>query len=237
LKIDKSPSKIAQMFDNVAFRYDLMNDLMTGFSHRITRRRALKLIPEYKNLPFYALDLATGTGDFIFLLKRYFKEACITTGLDFSPKMLAIAKSRASKAHLSVKFLLGNILQLPFESNSFEICTIGYGIRNVNDMLQGLREIYRVTKHKGTLLIVEATPPQNKQLRAGSTFYFSKVVPLVAKMISPSATAYKYFAESVKTFPIAPDFAKLMRKAGWRRVTFYPVFFGTVTIFQGFKTT
>ena len=235
MKLDKSSEVISQMFDMVAPRYDLMNDLMTGFSHKMTREFALKLISEK---PKRVLDLATGTGDFTFLLYEKFKDDIEITGIDFSKNMLAVARIRARRkgVHSKIKWVQGDITSLPFDDNNFDICTIGYGIRYVNNPKMALKEILRVTKPGGTLLIVEATPPLNPTIRYLNSFYFSHIAPLLAKIFSSSSTAYKYFAESVAQFPLAPQFSKIMNQSGWSYVRFFPMLLGSVTVFQGIKS-
>ncbi|MHA2362539.1 MAG: ubiquinone/menaquinone biosynthesis methyltransferase [Candidatus Hodarchaeales archaeon] len=234
IKPDKSPEVIGKMFDNVSHRYDLMNDLMSGFSHRFTRKFALKLIKITSD--HRILDLATGTGDFAFLLKNTGGPSIKVFGLDFSEKMLSVAKLRAISHKFSPKFIKGDIQSLPFQDNYFDICTISYGIRNIQDIYKALTEIKRVTKPKGTLIIVEATPAPNHFVNSLQNFYFSKIVPKIAKFFSSSSLSYTYLFNSIKFFPPASHFSKMMKKAGWINVRFFPKFFGSVTIFQGQKS-
>ncbi len=229
MTLDKSPEKIADMFDKVAIRYDLLNDLMTGFSHRRTRKLAVALSKFHDGQA--AIDLATGTGDFAFLLARKAPNGKII-GVDISRKMLAGARYRLSKlAFQNVDFQYGNIYDLPFDDDTFDVATIGYGIRNVPDPVTAMREVRRVTKKGGRFLIVEATPPLSKYARFIANFHFSRLVPFVAKFLSPGGDAYHYFAKSVEQFPPAPKFAKMIAKAGWSEVYYHPMYFGTVTVF------
>ena len=234
VSLDKSPPKIASMFDKVASHYDFMNDLMTGFSHKLTRTFALRMSGFTSGMK--ALDLATGTGDFAFLLDRQAGGDAEIVGIDISRKMLAVATERARRKGVgdSVRFMHGDIQDLPFEDDSFDVCTIGYGIRNVPDARSAMQEILRVTKPGGRFLIVEATPPVNRHLRFLANFHFSKLIPTVAKLLMLNADAYEYFARSVDAFPIAPRFARIMEEVGWK-VRYYPMFFGTVTVFAGVK--
>lgn len=231
--LDKSPATIAAMFNSVASHYDFMNNLMTMFSHIWTRYLALRLVNFQSGQA--ALDLATGTGDFVLLLHARATDSRVI-GVDISEKMLAVAQHRAKQADASVEFRKEDINHLSFADSTFHVCTIGYGIRNVEDPIVVMREVLRVTKPGGRFAIVEATPPVNRYLRFFSQFYFQRLVPLVAKILSPNGAAYSYFAESVNNFPTAPRFAALMRQAGWTEVCYYPQYFGTVTVFLGKKS-
>lgn len=158
------------MFTSIADRYDLTNDIMTVFSHRRTRKIATQLSDF--NSDKKALDLATGTGDFTFLL---FKEAQGTIiGTDMSDKMLSIVTKRSQSLGTNdhVSFTLADIDHLPFSDKIFDVCTIGYGIRNVHDPLSTMKEVARVTKNGGRFIIVEATPPTNYMMKFFCAFLF-----------------------------------------------------------------
>ncbi|RMG30997.1 MAG: bifunctional demethylmenaquinone methyltransferase/2-methoxy-6-polyprenyl-1,4-benzoquinol methylase UbiE [Methanobacteriota archaeon] len=233
LTLDKSPETIAGMFDKVAVRYDLLNDVMTGFSHRLTRKIAVKLSRFSSGQK--ALDVATGTGDFAFLLAKRAPGGEVI-GVDISQKMLAGARYRQSKNGLkNVRFEYGNALDLNFEDETFDVATIGYGIRNVPDPVRAMEEIRRVMRPHGRFLIVEATPPVSRYMRFLANFHFAKLVPLIAKFLTPDSDAYHYFAKSVEEFPTAPEFAKLIKKAGWAEVYYRPMYFGTVTVFLAIR--
>lgn len=238
--LDKTPEAISTLFDRAALRYDLMNNIMSGFSHMATRRFALNLVKVKKKqgITLRALDLATGTGDFSFLLNQKFK--CNVIGIDFSKDMLAVAAHRKRKKGITekIKFIHGDILSLPFPDNSFTICTIGYAIRNVHNTYQTLKEIRRVTIPGGIFLIVEALPHANAFRRFLHYFYFAKMTPLVAKLLSPGSVyhpAYKYFGESVSKFLIASDLVRVMKKAGWKNIRYFPLVLGYITVVQAIK--
>lgn len=236
MPLDKSPAVISSMFDALAYKYDLMNDLMSVFSHRRTRKFALKLARF--NGGKSALDLATGTGDFALLLHSSGGSSSRVTGIDLSERMLAVARVRAQRqdiANGSIDFLQGDISALPFPKDSFDVCTTSYGIRNVQDIYAVLVEVLRVTKPGGTFVIVEATPPVQPVIRFLVNFHFSRIVPLIARLFSSSAPAYDYFVRSVAGFPYPDDFASMMERAGWIKVRFFPKLLGSVTVFQGFK--
>lgn len=238
--LKKKPQVISQMFDEIAPRYDLMNDVMSGFSHKKTRNFALSLFKSH-NQNLRGLDLATGTGDFAFLMASLnknqtsfkFKEI---VGIDFSQGMLNYAKIRAKNNGFNeISFIKGDLLKLPFESNYFDVLTIGYAIRNVVDVEKALKEIYRVTKPGGTFICVEATPPMNKRWRFLIKFYFEKIVFSVSKLLSSAPHGYDYFIKSVSAFMNAIEFSHKMKEMGFKKVRWYPMVFGSVTIFQGIK--
>ncbi|MFX0122996.1 MAG: ubiquinone/menaquinone biosynthesis methyltransferase [Candidatus Hodarchaeota archaeon] len=231
--LDKSPRTIIGMFNSIANQYDLMNDLMTIFSHRRTRKIATQLsdfVPSKR-----ALDLATGTGNFTFLL---FKEGQGTIiGTDMSDKMLSIAlnKSQRLGTNEHISFTFSDIDHLPFSDEIFDVCTIGYGIRNVPDPLNTMKEVARVTKKGRRFIIVEVTSPTKYQVKFLVLFYIRKLVPLIAKILSVNASAYTYLADSISQFPKAIEFSKIIKQAGWKKVFWYPLYFETVTIFLAIK--
>ena len=234
MNLDKSTDTIQTMFDSIAQNYDFMNDIMTGGSHRFTRKFMCNLVKFKKSKKI--LDLATGTGDNIIYIKRKFPNAIIN-GLDLSKVMLTIAYRRIKTRQLlsNVKLLKGDILNSPFESNSFDLCTISYGIRNVSDISKALHEINRITKKGGSIIIVEATNPTNRYLSHVIKFYFNNIIPKLARIFSSNHSAYNYLSESIREFPTMVEFVKLMRESNWRKIRNYTLLFGSVTIYQGFK--
>ncbi|UCE12542.1 MAG: ubiquinone/menaquinone biosynthesis methyltransferase [Candidatus Heimdallarchaeota archaeon] len=233
MKLDKSPITILDMFNSIASQYDVMNDIMTGFSHRRTRKIAAQLSGFKSNEK--VLDLATGTGDFAF---RLYSEAQGTIiGTDISEKMLSIAllKTRRLDANRFISYNLADITRLPFLDETFNLCTIGFGIRNVPDPLSAMIEVARVTKKGGRFIIVEATPSPHSLVKFLSLFHFQKLAPLFARLLSSNVSAYNYFAESISQFPKASDFAETIKQAGWKKVYHQPLYLGIVTIFIAIK--
>ncbi|MFX0184770.1 MAG: ubiquinone/menaquinone biosynthesis methyltransferase [Candidatus Hodarchaeota archaeon] len=233
MNLDKSPSTMIGMFNSLAGRYDIVNDIMTAFTHRHTKKVAIQLSgfkPGQR-----ALDLATGTGDLTFLLLKEARGTVI--GTDISTEMLLKALTRSQRINIqgNAIFKQVDINNLPFLEEVFDVCMIGYGIRNVQNPLSAMKEVQRVTKKKGRLIIVEATPPTNKFMRFITLFYFRKIAPLIANLFFSNARAYYYLAESISQFPKASDFAKIIKQAGWKKVVYYPMYFGIVTIFLAIK--
>ncbi len=233
---NKDPANISQMFNEIAPRYDLMNDFMSMYTHKKTRRFALSLVKSKR--PLKMLDLATGTGDFAFLLATHKKlQHSSITGLDFSVGMLEVGKRRSKKLGLSkeINFTQGDIMNLPFPDNQFDLLTIGYGIRNVVDIPYALKQIYRITKPGGSFLVVEATPPLNRVWRFLVKFYFEKIVTRMSKIFSSAPIGYSYFMQSVIAFYNAKEFSQKLREAGFEKVRWFPQVMGQVTVFQGVK--
>ena len=233
--LDKSSPRIEAMFDSLAKRYDLMNDIMTFYSHRKTREfmRMLVNAKTSKNV----LDLATGTGDNIIYLKKQLPTAKYT-GIDLSSKMLRIAFQKLSNKNLleKVKLKKGNIYSIPYKDASFDLCCISYGIRNISNIEKGFEEIYRVTKPGGVFLIVEATNPSNNLFKTINNYYFSLIVPQIARIFSSDAEAYNYLAQSIKSFPSAKLIQKKLQKTNWNHIEYFSLIFGSVTVFRAQKT-
>ena len=237
-KLDKSAKVISKMFTALAPRYDLMNDVMTGFTHHRTRKFALELTGIVKG--GRVLDLASGTGDFAILLQSIMKSDTLIIGCDFSSGMLAIARHRlktiqnASNMN-NLAFTSSDINHLPFSDEIFDVCSIIYGLRNVQDPLSVLHEINRVTKPNGRFFIVESIVPDNPFIRFSLSFYFKKVVPIIASLFASNVQAYDYYFNSVEQFGTPIETLKLLKKTHWKRVTIYRLLFGSVIVYQIFK--
>ncbi len=233
--LNKTSKAISTMFTSIAPKYDLMNDIMTGFTHRSTRKFALNLlnIKDKERL----LDLASGTGDFALLVNSLKTDNEIIV-VDFSKGMLeqAIQKRRLQSNYNSKKsmhFLASDISYLPFLDESIDVCSICYGIRNVQDPQFVLKEISRITKKR--LLIIESTIPTNPLIRFIITLYFKKIVPVIAKVFSSDAKAYNYYFESVEHFLPPMELIINLKKANWKKLVYKQLFQGAVTIYLVFK--
>ena len=233
---NKDPKNVAQMFNEIAPRYDLMNDFMSFYTHKKTRKFALTLVSSKR--PLKIMDLATGTGDFAFLhAKNKNLKYSEIIGLDFSLGMLKVGKLRAKKLGLldKIKFVKGDIMNLPYPDNQFDLLTIGYGIRNVVDIPYGLKEIFRITKPGGSFLVVEATPPLNPVWRFLVKFYFEKLVTRMSRFFSSAPVGYEYFMKSVSAFYNALEFTQKLQEAGFHKIRWFPQVWGSVTVFQAIK--
>lgn len=212
------------MFNDISHKYDLLNDVLSVGTHRWWKKKFVNLIRSTH--PKKALDCATGTGDIAFMLNKSVPEV---TGIDFSENMIEFAKERAQKANSSVDFRVADIQKLPFEDKSFDAASISFGIRNVENLELGLKELGRVSK---SLYILEFGQPKNKLF---SKFYFSLLrlyVPLFG-LISKRGDAYEYLIASSETFPSAEKFVDIMKKStNFKDIKYTPVFGGIAYIYS-----
>ena len=198
-----APAAVEAMFDRISPVYDAMNRVMTAGLDRRWRRLAAEAVVSQGD---EVLDACCGTGDLALAAER---AGGRVTGLDFSERML----ERARRKSASVRWVRGDVLALPFEDGSFDAVTIGFGIRNVEDLEAGLRELARVLRPGGRLGCLEITRPRGL-LRPFFRLWFDGLVPLAGKLL-PGGAAYTYLPASVRRFPGPEDLAELMRRAGF----------------------
>ena len=198
-----APAAVEAMFDRISPVYDAMNRVMTAGLDRRWRRLAAEAVVSSGD---EVLDACCGTGDLALAAER---AGGRVTGLDFSERML----ERACRKSASVRWVRGDVLALPFEDKSFDAVTIGFGIRNVEDLEAGLRELARVLRPGGRLGCLEITRPRGL-LRPFFRLWFDGLVPLAGKLL-PGGAAYTYLPASVRRFPGPEDLAELMRRAGY----------------------
>jgi demethylmenaquinone methyltransferase / 2-methoxy-6-polyprenyl-1,4-benzoquinol methylase len=204
-----APDAVRTMFDRIAPVYDAMNRVMTvGLDIRWRRLAAEAAVRPGDRV----LDAACGTGDLA--LADAHAGATAVVGLDFSEAMLARARRKAPQ----LKWVQGDMLEMPFADASFDSATVGFGIRNVADLELALRELRRVMRPGGRLAILEITRPRGP-LRPFYSLWFDRVVPLLGRLL-PGGEAYTYLPASVKRFPGADELARLMRAAGFDEVEF-----------------
>ncbi|RMG64048.1 MAG: bifunctional demethylmenaquinone methyltransferase/2-methoxy-6-polyprenyl-1,4-benzoquinol methylase UbiE [Calditrichaeota bacterium] len=233
----KGPARqgVWRMFDRIAPRYDLLNRLLSFRQDVRWRKKLAEFLPEGQSL--HLVDLATGTGDVIITLCRCCPSIVRATGFDLAGEMLAIGRQKVDRAGLAqqVQLLEGDALRVPLPDCSAEVVTIAFGIRNVEDPLQGLREMHRLLKPGGRALVLEFSLPENALLRAIYLFYFRKILPRIGGLLSGDSYAYRYLNETVETFPYGQAFARLMEQAGFVHVAYRPLTLGVATIYCGTK--
>ncbi|GAB2971279.1 demethylmenaquinone methyltransferase [Nocardioides montaniterrae] len=206
--LDKQPADVRRMFDAVAKRYDITNDVLSFGQDRRWRREVLEAVdPAYGDR---VLDLAAGTGT----SSVPFRDAGATVvPCDFSVGMLKVGK--ANRPELA--FTAGDGTKLPFKDGTFDAVTISFGLRNIVDPLAGLTEMRRVTRPGGTLVVCEFSHPTFSPFKTVYMEYLMKALPAVAKAVSSSPDAYVYLAESIRAWPDQKGLADLMAEAGWQR--------------------
>lgn len=228
---DQRAAKVGDLFAAIARRYDLLNDLQSFGLHRFWKRRVVSLaaVPTGGR----ALDLCCGTGDIAFALAARGAEV---TGLDFSEKMLEVAQHRLQKAKLpGLKFVQGDAGQLPFADNSFDAVTMGYGLRNLSSWQNGLREMIRVAKPGGRIVVLDFGKPANSLWRKLYFAHLKCSVPLIGLIFCGRADAYAYILESLKHYPAQRAVAEKMREAGLANVQIVDFVGGAMAINYGQK--
>ena len=207
-ELDKQPGDVRRMFDAVARRYDVANDVLSLGQDRRWRREVYDAVaPEAGEL---VLDLAAGTGT----SSQPFADAgAVVVPCDFSLGMLKVGK----KARPALPFTAGDGTRLPFGDATFDAVTISFGLRNIVDPRAGLAELRRVTKPGGRLVVCEFSHPANRAFRTVYMEYLMKTLPRVARTVSSSPDAYVYLAESIRAWPDQEGLARLIREAGWTR--------------------
>jgi len=234
-RLTNKGERIREMFDSIAPRYDLLNRLLSLGIDRKWRRFAVKQIRFAEGGK--VLDVATGTADVALEIAAATPESVTVTGVDFSPQMIELGREKVKQSHFSDRITLhvAPCESIPFEANSFDSATIAFGIRNVVDRACGLKEILRVLKPNGRIVILEFSNPQSKIFKALYNFYFLKILPVVGGLIS-NFGAYKYLPDSVREFPSQAQFKIIMSEAGFKAVTHKDLTFGIATVYTGEKT-
>jgi len=226
--------QVAQMFDTISGGYDKLNRVISFGIDVKWRKKVLKLVAA-KN-PKTILDIATGTGDMAILLSDTSAEKII--GLDISEGMLDVGRKKIATKNLSskIEMVLGDSEQLPFENNTFDAITVGFGIRNFETLEKGLAEILRVLKPGGIFVILETSVPEKTPFKQGYRFYTKNILPLIGKLFSKDNVAYGYLSESASVFPYGEKLNNILRKIGFIDVVSMPQTFGVATIYSASKT-
>jgi len=230
LNVDKTPARIAGMFDAIAPRYDLLNHLLSAGLDRRWRTRAigeLHLGPGAR-----IVDLCTGTGDLAIAAIQH-RSTVSVVGVDFAGQMLRLAQEKLRKRHLtqSIRLVRGDAARIPLANGSCDAATIGFGIRNVAEPGRALEEIARVLRPGGRLAILEFGEPRLPGIRTLYSWYFRYLLPLVGRTVSRHRSAYSYLPASVGSFPSAPEFARMIGATDFSQVRVVPLTFGIVYLY------
>ena len=226
-------SRIQDMFNAVAPRYDFLNRLLSVGFDKYWRTIAVDELEPLANRLF--LDLATGTADIA--LELALRDQSHVIGIDFSGKMLELGKNKVNTNNMqsSVKLFQGAAENLPIKSNSFDGAISAFGARNFSDINHAITEVHRVLKPKGKIVILEFSFPKNSFLRWLYCLYFENVLPVIGRCVSGHKNAYSYLPDSVGKFPNGKAFACILKESGFESVEFKELTFGITTIYTGFK--
>ena len=228
---EKKSVYVEQMFNKIAEKYDLFNDIITFGMHRKWKRFVAKQTELHDKQS--CLDLCCGTGDIARDVFRQYPSSKVT-GLDFSEEMLNIAASKTA-SEIKVSYLQGDVMNIPFQDAEFNAITIGYGMRNVRDIGQFLREIIRVLKPEGVLVTLDVGKVRIPILAELNHFYFFHIVPLVGKLLIPGEVIFKYLPESSLKYPNQESLKNLMIQNGFQKVEFHNFVFGASTVHVAYK--
>jgi demethylmenaquinone methyltransferase/2-methoxy-6-polyprenyl-1,4-benzoquinol methylase len=225
--------EVAEMFDNISKRYDFLNHFLSVGIDKLWRKKAVRMLREIQ--PKRLLDLATGTGDFAIELLAL--NPIEIVGMDISEGMLDVGrqkmKTRKYDHIISMKY--GDSEALPFEDAYFDGLTVGFGVRNYENLENGLSEMLRVVREGGKIIILEFSKPKRFPIKQYYAFHSRYIIPFFGKRISKDEKAYAYLPESVAAFPEGQDFLDILSKLGYKNVSATPVTGGIATIYTGIK--
>ena len=231
----KSPKKsqVEKMFDSISSEYDLLNGIMTFNSHKKWKKNILNIAKKLK--PKNALDIATGTADIAINLGSIYD--CKVVGVDISEQMLSIGRKKITKMKLdeAIRLETGDAENLNFKDNYFDLVTIGFGVRNFQDLEKGLSECFRVLNEKGTLIILETSVPENRIMKLFYSIFTRTYIPIMARIFSKDKSAYNYLLNSAELFPSGTKFSNILKSVGFADVLIKPKLFGSSTIYISTK--
>jgi demethylmenaquinone methyltransferase/2-methoxy-6-polyprenyl-1,4-benzoquinol methylase len=235
VSFQEKTKRVAEVFHSVANHYDLMNDMMSLGVHRLWKRLAIELASVRPN--DYILDLAAGTGDLSIKMASFLSETGKLFVTDVNESMLQIAKERMITKGLinNAYFLQVNAEKIPFPDNTFDLVTIGFGLRNVSQKETALKSIYQALKPGGKLIILEFSKPTIPLLGKAYDLYSFKALPLLGKFIAKDEASYRYLAESIRMHPNQSKLLGMMEEAGFQNCSYHNLTGGIVAIHRGYK--
>lgn len=233
---DASKSKkeeVAEMFNNISAKYDFLNHFLSLGIDKLWRKKAVKML-RFVN-PKRILDIATGTGDFA--LESLVLKPTQIVGLDISSGMLDHGRVKMKKKGVDhiITMQQGDSEDIPYEDNYFDGLTVGFGVRNFENLEKGLGEMLRVVRPGGKLIILEFSKPKKFPIKQLFAFYSNNIIPILGKTISKDSNAYTYLPESVAAFPEGKDFENILAKVGYKDISSTLVSGGIATIYAGTK--
>jgi demethylmenaquinone methyltransferase/2-methoxy-6-polyprenyl-1,4-benzoquinol methylase len=227
---DSKKQQVESMFNSIAPKYDFLNHFLSMGIDHLWRKKTIKQLKSLK--PKTMLDVATGTGDLAICALKNLNPDKIT-GIDISEQMLEFGKKKLIERRLNDKI---NLLQadsenIPFEDNSFNAITVGFGVRNFENLEKGLKEMRRVLTPGGKVAILEFSKPRKFPIKQLYNFYFKYILPTIGKIVSKDNRAYTYLPESVSKFPDREDFIAVLNNCGYQNARFISLSFGIASIY------
>ena len=224
---------VRSLFDSIAYRYDLLNHLLSGGIDFYWRRRAVEHLRDLR--PQRILDVATGTADFAIAGLRLHPKEVI--GVDIAEKMLEIGREKLKKRGLdsAIKLQTGEAEHLSFKTGSFDATIVAFGARNFENLETGLSEMHRVLRPGGRIVVLEFSRPRHFPFKQIYFFYFKRVLPLVGRIVSKNDDAYTYLPDTVMKFPEGNSFMSILREIGFKDLIEERLTFGIATIYVGTK--
>ena len=225
--------QVARMFNNIAHRYDFLNHFLSLGIDKRWRKKAIKELTSLK--PKKILDIATGTGDLAMAALALNPSEIV--GIDISDEMLLYANQKVKKAGKDniIRFEKGDSEHLRYPDHTFDAAMVAFGVRNFENVQQGINEIYRILAPGGKVVVLEFSRPRNLVIRKIYDFYFLKIVPFFGKLFSNDRRAYHYLPESVGVFPDGASFLHFLENTGFTDLTCNPLTFGIASIYTGIK--
>lgn len=224
---------VRTMFNDIANRYDFLNHFLSLNIDYLWRKKVISILKPYN--PQIILDVATGTADLAIQAATLNPQKII--GIDISEEMLKVGQKKLFDKNLDCKIQLINAdsENMPFENTQFDACLVAFGVRNFENLKQGLKEMYRVLKPDGVVLILEFSKPVNFPVKQLYNFYFKRILPVIGKMVSKNDNAYMYLPDSVNKFPDGERFLNILSDVGFKDLKINKLSFGIASLYFGVK--
>ena len=225
--------QVELMFDNIAPKYDFLNHFLSLGIDKLWRKKAIRILSGYHT--DYILDVATGTGDFAVAAAKLKPRKII--GFDLSEQMLSVGRDKVARLglHGLIEFRKGDSEDMPFTDGQFDAITVAFGVRNFENLENGLKEFYRVLKNEGVAIILEFSKPRYFPMKQFYLFYFFRILPFVGKLVSKDSSAYSYLPASVMAFPDGQKFISVLQNVGFSNCRQVRLTFGIATIYVAQK--
>ena len=235
IPVAQHPQKqyVRSLFDSIAYRYDLLNHLLSGGIDLYWRRKAIEQLRDIQ--PKHILDVATGTADFAIATLRLYPHKVV--GVDIAEQMLRLGREKLRKKDLDGMITLqtGEAEHLEFETGSFDAAIVAFGARNFENLPQGLAEMHRVLRPGGKIVVLEFSKPRMFPFKQIYFFYFTRILPLIGRMLSNSKDAYTYLPDTVMQFPEGDAFLAKLKNAGFKEAIEDRLTFGIASVYSGVK--